>query len=85
MSDIERYDMIASYVGAAMEKRDDGDWVDYEDYERLAAINDELIEALEAIVKHQSSVGGKLAVFSGTRAIAKSAIEKAKHDGSDRN
>jgi len=53
--------------------------------QRLEGINAELIEALEAIVDHQYRVGGKLAVFSGTRAIAKSAIEKAKHDGSDRN
>ena len=48
-----------------------------DEVERLAASNAELIEALEAIVDHQYRVGGKLAVFSGTRAIAIAAIEKA--------
>jgi len=43
----------------------------------LVGINDELLAALESIVKHQDMIGGTMAVFSVTHKIAVAAIEKA--------
>ena len=49
--------------------------------ERLTAINAELIEALEAIIKHQSFIAGNsTAALSGTMAIATAAIKKVKEN-----
>jgi len=45
VSEIDRYDMIASNAGNYMEIRSDGDWVEIDEYERLTAINAELLAA----------------------------------------
>lgn len=44
---------------------------------RLIAAAPDLVEALQAIVQHQESVGGGLAVLSVTRKIAQDALDKA--------
>ena len=49
MNEVDRYDLIVSNAGNYMEIREDGDWIEYDDYERLAAINAELEAILRRI------------------------------------
>jgi len=49
---VDRYDMIVSNAGNYMEIRWDGDWVEIDEYERLEAINAELLAACEAAKKY---------------------------------
>ena len=51
MSEIDRYDMIASNAGNYMEIRSDGDWVEIDEYERLKSINAELLAACKDAVE----------------------------------
>ena len=84
MTEIDRYDMINTELKTAVAMYQNRQFCLerttaelHTQNENLRSINAELIEALEAIVKHQDMIGGTMAVFSGTRAIATAAIEKA--------
>ena len=54
MTEVDRYDMIVSNAGNYMEIRSDGDWVEFDDYERLEAINAELLAACKSVVRHEA-------------------------------
>jgi hypothetical protein len=78
---VNRYDLIISSAGNHMEKRKDGDWVEFDDYERLETINAELVEALENIAKKVETLQNEevsVKVALALSAIYDAAITKAK-------
>ena len=84
---MKRYNQVrdGSYEPRSeMVEEDNGDWVWYEDVEHLEAINAELLEALEWLVKIQSIVSIPEAMHRPTyqKAVeqARSAIAKAEGD-----
>ena len=78
MLPVDRYDIIVNQVGGSMEPRDDGDWVEFEEYETLTAINAELLAACE---KAFELLSGYAPETANARGIIEAAIANAQPQG----
>ena len=78
---VDRYDMIVSNAGNYMEIRSDGDWVEIDDYEKLTAINAELLAACESAVWARFACPYDATNPNGAREKLKAAIANTQPQG----
>ena len=76
MTEVDRYDMIVSNAGNYMEIRSDGDWVEFDDYERLEAINAELKEQQKTDYDKREALDDELSELKAINAELLAACEQ---------